>query len=111
MQICLYLQNAYEEYDNAHMCRGHWNYQWGGRGSSEIPKRSSSIKIREERFGGLIQNVDGKIYKIDKQAFEVIRRLKDKQSLDKISNEMNIDRNKLLNFINDLNFLDLKLNE
>lgn len=74
MQISLYLLSAYEEHDKMHMCRHHWNYQWRGRiGRPEATK----VKIRKERFGGLIQDVDGKIYKVDFELFDLLINLPD----------------------------------
>lgn len=111
MEISLYLQSAYEEYDKMHMCRRHWNYQWGGRKGKMPFLRIPSIKMREECFGGLIQNIDGKIYKIDKQGFEVVRHLKKKKPLEEISSEMNISKDGLLSFVNYLQSLGINPNE
>lgn len=70
MKIELYLVSPNEEYSNRRMCRGHWNYNWRGRRGWNInnpPKRL--MKIRKEPFGGLMQTSDGKIWKLDHEAY------------------------------------------
>lgn len=67
MKIELYLISPHEEYVNMHMCRKHWNFQWRGRrGSSSNPDKP---KLRKESFGGLLKSSDGKLWKLDREAY------------------------------------------
>ena len=68
MEIELYMISAHEEYAVKHMCRAHWNYNWRGRRGS-MPDVISNIKIRKESFGGLMQSPDGKLWKLDDEAY------------------------------------------
>ena len=106
MDVELYLISANEEYANRHMCRGHWNYKWRGRKGSS-PGRLNKIKMRKEKFGGLLQTMDGKIYKVDHEGFEVIKRFYEKQSKSQISKEMDIDKTELNEFIRELKKLNI----
>jgi len=108
MIIELYLQSAYEEYAKMHMCRSHWNYQWSGRKGRFPNDKISTIKMRKEEFGGLVQNTDGRIYKTDKKGVEVIQRLMNRQSLYNISNEMNVDKYELDNFVSKLQEIGIR---
>lgn len=67
MKIELYMISAHEEYAVYHACRKHWNFQWRGRrGSSSNPDK---LKIRKESFGGLMKTGDGKLWKLDQEAY------------------------------------------
>lgn len=67
MKIELYLLSSFEEYANMHMCRRHWNFQWRGRrGNFNV---NEGVKIRPESFGGLMKSPDGKLWKLDREAY------------------------------------------
>jgi len=70
MKIELYLISSHEEYAEKHACRKHWNFQWRGRrGSPYELMDKSNIKIRRESFGGLMKTTDGKLWKLDNEAY------------------------------------------
>jgi len=67
MKAELFLISPHEEYAVKHMCRRHWNFQWRGRrGSNGIYGKP---KIRKESFGGLLMGTDGKLWKVDNEAY------------------------------------------
>jgi len=68
MKIELYLISPHEEYANKHMCRKHWSYQWRGRRGLDMTP-NKNVKVRQELFGGLLQAPDGKLYKLDDEAY------------------------------------------
>lgn len=49
-----------------HMCKGHWNFKWRGRRKWNPYE---GIHIRQESFGGLMQTPDGKLWKLDHEAY------------------------------------------
>ena len=69
MKIDLYLISPHEEYARYHACRKHWAYQWRARRGSPYDGAQSRIKLREESFGGLLMGTDGKLYKLDDEAY------------------------------------------
>ena len=69
MKIELYLISSQEEYTNMHMCRRHWNFQWRGRRSGQLELLNGPIRLRKESFGGLMRTTDGKLWKLDHEAF------------------------------------------
>lgn len=70
MKIELFLISSHEEYAGKHVCRKHWNYNWRGRrGWAPGDKNPPRIKIRNESFGGLLEAPDGKLYRLDEEAY------------------------------------------
>ena len=74
MKIDLFLISSFEEYANKHMCRRHWNFQWRGRRGS-MPDVNHGIKIRKESFGGLMKSPDGKLWRLDPEAYFFLKLL------------------------------------
>lgn len=106
MNIDLYLVSVNEEYANKNMCKGHWNYKWKGRKGS-FSNKKNHVKAREEKFGGLIQTRKGKIYKVDHEGFEIIKKLYGDYSLSQILEEMKINKSELEEFMRKLEKLDI----
>lgn len=94
MKVSLFMLSAYEEYDsrNVHMCRGHWNFQWKGRyrPNPTKPFPIKPLKVRRESFGGLLQDYDGKIYRLDDEVYEAIMKMDRCLLLDEILNKLDI---------------------
>jgi len=67
MKIELYLISPHEEYAKYHSCRKHWNFQWRGRRGDLYVNQG--VKIRKEDFGGLMKSSDGKLWKLDDEAY------------------------------------------
>ena len=97
MNIALFLLSAYEEYPNKHICRNHWNYQWRGRRGTHF-KQVSKIKLRKESFGGLLQNSDGKIYRLDDEGYVFIKKMIEGKSFQQTCDELSIKKNEAMNF-------------
>jgi len=107
MKIELYLISSFEEYADKHMCRRHWNYQWGGRRGSPFEGANLYIKLRKESFGGLLKNTDGKLYKLDNSGFIAIRMLMDGKIPEEIVKELNIRKKEAYHFFDKLQRLGI----
>jgi len=89
MKIDLFLISPYEEYPNKHICRRHWNYEWRGRRGTHFTE-NKTVKLRKESFGGLLQAVDGKIFKLDNSAYDFIKQYRTSVPIEKICKSLNI---------------------
>lgn len=69
MKIELYLLSSFEEYPHKHVCRRHWNFQWRGRRGKPFEGKLSTLKVRKETWGGLMKTPDGKLWKLDDEAY------------------------------------------
>jgi len=102
MKLELFLISAYEEYTNKHMCRDHWNYQWRGRRGTFLDD-NKLIKLRKENFGGLLQAVDGKIYKLDDYGYDFVKQYRTGNPLCDICKNLSITKEEGLKFVEKLN--------
>lgn len=89
MELELYLLSPYEEYTKLHLCRKHWNYQWRGRKGSFFVE-NKIIRLRREIFGGLLQAVDGKIYKLDDTGYEFVKQYESGIPIQEICENLNV---------------------
>ena len=107
MKLELYLISPHEEYTKKHVCRKHWNYQWGGRRGSPYEGSYAKIKLRKESFGGLLKNSDGKLYMVDDSGYNAVRLFMNGKSPKQIINELNADEREANKFFKDLEHLGI----
>lgn len=107
MKIDLYLISSFEEFDRKHVCRQHWNYQWRSRRGSPFEGSQAKIKLREESFGGLLKNSDGKLYRVDDSGYNAIRLFMNGKSPEEITNKLDVDKREADNFFKELKLLGI----
>jgi len=107
MKIDLYLISPHEEYAGKHACRRHWNYQWRARRGSPYDEVYSKIRLRKESFGGLLMNSDGRLFKVDKSGFDVLRLFMDGANPSKIVKKLNVNEREAEHFFKKLKQLGI----